>query len=148
MQMVLSAIMTNSNEAMEGPGRIRISTRNMDLGEDFVKDHPDLKPGPYVCVSIEDDGRGMDEETRKRIFDPFFTTHFMGRGLGMASVYGIIKNHDGTITVDSELGKGTVVHIYLPAIEVEEKLKKVVVSKPEIELPTGDASVSYHKTID
>ena len=141
MQMVLSAIMANSNEAMEGPGRIRISTRNMDLDQELIKDYPGLKPGPHVCLSIEDDGKGMDEETRNRIFDPFFTTHFMGRGLGMASVYGIIKNHDGAIKVDSELGKGTVVRIYLPAIEAEEEPKKVVVSKPEIELPTGDATI-------
>jgi len=145
MQMILSAIMANSNEAMEGPGRIRISTRNRDLDQDFIKDHPDLKPGPYVCLSIEDDGKGMDEETRNRIFDPFFTTHFMGRGLGMASVYGIVKNHDGAITVESELGKGTVVSIYLPAIEAEEKPKKAVVSKPEIELPTGDATHPGHR---
>ncbi|MFH1954304.1 MAG: ATP-binding protein [Pseudomonadota bacterium] len=116
MQMVLSAIMANSNEAIDPPGRIRISTRNIDLDKEFIKDHPDLKPGSYICLSIEDDGKGMDEETRKKIFDPFFTTHFIGRGLGMASVYGIIKNHDGTITVDSEIGKGTVVRIYLPAI--------------------------------
>lgn len=64
MQMVLSAIMANSNEAMEGPGRIRISTRNIDLDQEFIKNHPDLKPGPYVCLSIEDDGKGMDEEIR------------------------------------------------------------------------------------
>jgi len=141
MQMVLSAIMANSNEAMEGPGRIRISTRNMDLDQEIIKDHPGLKPGPHVSLSIEDDGKGMDDETRNRIFDPFFTTHFMGRGLGMASVYGIVKSHDGAITVDSEPGKGTLVRIYLPAIEAEEKPKKIVASKPEIELPTGDATI-------
>ena len=141
MQMVLSAIMANSNEAMEGPGRIRISTRNMDLDQEFIKDHPGLKPGLYVYFSVEDDGKGMDEETRRRIFDPFFTTHFMGRGLGMAAVYGIIKNHDGAITVDSELGKGTVVRIYLPAIEVEKEVKKKVVSRPDLQLPKGDATI-------
>lgn len=79
-----------------------------------------LKPGPYVCISIEDDGKGMDEETRERIFDPFFTTHFIGRGLGMAAVYGIVKNHNGSMSVDSEPEKGTVVRIYLPAIEAQE----------------------------
>ncbi len=141
MQMVLSAIIANSNEAMEGPGRIRISTRNMDLDQELIKDHPGLKPGPYVCLSIEDDGKGMDEETGSKIFDPFFTTHFMGRGLGMAAVYGIIINHDGTITVDSELGKGTVVRIYLPAIEVEKEVKQKTVSRPDLQLPKGDATI-------
>jgi len=86
IQMVLSAIMANSNEAMEGPGRIRISTRNMDIDQELIKDHSGLKSGPHVCLSIEDDGKGMDEETRRRIFDPFFTTYFMGCGLGMASL--------------------------------------------------------------
>ena len=114
LQMVLSAIMANSKEAMEGPGRIRVSTKNMDLDQEFTKAYPDLKPGLYVCLSVEDNGKGMDEETRNRIFDPFFTTHFMGRGLGMASVYGIIKNHDGAIIVESGMGRGTVVHIYPP----------------------------------
>ena len=124
MQMVLSAIVVNSNEAIDPPGRIRISARNMDLDKEFAKDHPGLEPGPYACLSIEDDGKGMDEETRSRIFDPFFTTHFIGRGLGMASAYGIVKNHDGAVTVDSEIGRGTVVKIYLPAIEAKEEVKK------------------------
>jgi len=122
MQMALLAIVANANEAIEGPGRIRISIRQMDLDQESIKDHPGLTPGPYVCLSIEDDGKGMDEETRRRIFDPFFTTHFMGRGLGMAAVYGIIKGHDGWISVDSEPGKGTVVRIYLPAIEPEKEV--------------------------
>jgi len=121
MQMVLSAIAANSNEAIEGPGRITISTRNTDLDQGFIEDHPGLKPGPYVCLSIEDDGKGMDEETRERIFDPFFTTHFIGRGLGMAAVYGIVRNHNGSMSVDSEPGKGTVVWIYLPATEAKEE---------------------------
>jgi two-component system cell cycle sensor histidine kinase/response regulator CckA len=141
MQMVLSAIVANSNEAIDPPGRIRISTRNMDIDQEFIKDHPGLTPGSYVCLSIEDDGKGMDEETRNRIFDPFFTTHFMGRGLGMASVYGIIKNHDGTTTVDSEIGKGTVVRIYLPAIEAEEEVEEKVVPEPKVELAGGEGTV-------
>ena len=141
MQIVLSAIIANSNEAIEAPGRIRVSTRNMDLDQAFIKEHPSLMPVPHVCLSIEDDGKGMDEETRGRIFDPFFTTHFMGRGLGMASVYGIIKNHDGSITVDSEPGGGTVVRIYLPAIKAEEDVKRKVASRPELESPTGKATI-------
>ena len=115
MEMVLSALIANADEAMEGPGRIRIAAADVKLDERF-RTHHDLTPGPYVCVSVEDTGKGMDEETRQRIFDPFFTTHFLGRGLGMAAVYGIIKNHGGAIEVESEVGKGTVVRVYLPAM--------------------------------
>ncbi|MCP3930492.1 MAG: response regulator [Bacteroidetes bacterium] len=71
----------------------------------------------YICMTFVDDGSGMDDEVQKRIFEPFFTTKFAGRGLGMASAYGIVKNHDGYIFIDSNLGKGTVVKIYLPTIE-------------------------------
>ncbi len=117
MQMALTALIANSNEAMQGPGRIRLEARNMDLRPQFVREHPELKPGPHICLTVEDTGRGMDEETLNRIFDPFFTTHFLGRGLGMAAVYGIIANHHGAITVDSEEGRGTRVRIYLPAID-------------------------------
>ena len=121
MHMVLSAIITNSNDAMEDMGRIMIAVRNVTIDEEFVKDCPALKPGPYVSITFEDDGIGMDQETKDRIFEPFFTTHFMVRGLDMAAVYGIIRNHDGWITVDSELGKGTRVVIYLPAVEGKAK---------------------------
>ena len=121
MQMVLSAILNNSAEAIEEKGRIRITTRDEEIDEEFAKNHPGLKPGPYVSLTVEDDGKGMDEETRAKIFDPFFTTKFQGRGLGMAAVYGIVTNHGGCISVDSELGKGTVVRIYLPAVKVEVK---------------------------
>ena len=141
MQMVLSAILANSNEAIEDEGLIRIIAENKDVHEDFTKQHPGLKPGSYVCLTIEDDGKGMDEETRSGIFEPFFTTKFQGRGMGMAAVYGIIKSHDGFIYVDSELGKGTVVRIYLPAIEAKEEVKKDMGPRPTIELATGEGTI-------
>ena len=135
MQIVLSAILANANEAIEDVGIIRITTENKDLDEDFTKQHPGLKPGLHVSLTIEDDGKGMDEETRSGIFEPFFTTKFQGRGMGMAAVYGIVRNHDGLISVDSELGKGTAVQIYLPAIEIEvEKPKK---AKADVTTGTG-----------
>ena len=138
MQMVLSAILVNANEAIEDEGIIRIAAENKDIDEDFTKQHPGLKPGSYVCLTIEDDGEGMDEETKDGIFEPFFTTKFQGRGMGMAAVYGIIKSHDGWIYVDSERGKGTVVRIYLPAIEAKEEVKKEV---EKVEIAMGEGTI-------
>jgi len=114
MQMVLLALMVNAAEATESAGYIRLTIRREEIDGEFAKGHLDLKPGSYVSLTIEDSGSGMSDETRFRVFEPFFTTKFQGRGLGMAAVYGIVKNHDGLVMVDSELGKGTVVRIYLP----------------------------------
>jgi len=113
----MSAIISNASEAIDGKGCIRITGRNKNVTEENTKDYGGLKPGPYVSLTIEDDGQGMDEETRKRVFEPFFTTKFEGRGLGMAAAYGIIKNHGGWISIGSEVNKGTAVRFYLPAIQ-------------------------------
>ncbi len=120
MQMVLSGILINASEALEGNGKIRISMGEEEIDEISAKSKPELKAGPYVCLSIEDNGVGMDGETKSRVFEPFFSTKFLGRGLGMAAAHGIVKNHNGSISVDSELGKGTVVRIYLPAVGTGE----------------------------
>lgn len=130
LQMVLTALVSNSSEAIEGKGRIRIILRDQMVDDLFIKDHPGLVPGPYVCLTVQDDGKGMDEATQKNIFAPFFSTKYQGRGLGMAAVYGIVKNHDGWIAVDSEVGKGTTVRIYLPASQ--EPLRQTMDRKKEI----------------
>lgn len=137
MQMVLAAILTNASEAIEGKGFIRIMVKDEEIDEEFAKYHSDLKPGRYVCIKVEDNGKGMDKGTRDRIFEPFFTTKFEGRGLGMAAVFGIVRNHDGLISVYSEIGRGTVIRIYLPAIEVSDKESK----KPKIETIKGSGTV-------
>jgi PAS domain S-box-containing protein len=116
MQAVLSALVANSVEALDGEGRIKIVCRNEILSGTETESAPVLAPGPYVRIVIEDSGKGMDEETRKRAFEPFFTTKFVGRGLGLAAVYGIVKNHDGWISVQSQSGRGTSVRIHLPAL--------------------------------
>jgi signal transduction histidine kinase len=116
MQMVMSAIISNASDAIDSTGCIRITGTNIEITEKNSKDFGGLKPGPYVSLKIEDDGKGMDEETRKRVFEPFFSTKFTGRGLGMAAAYGIIKNHDGWISISSTLGQGTAVLFYLPAV--------------------------------
>ena len=116
LRIVLSVLLSNAVDAMEGPGHIRILMRNEDLPEPGQN----LPPGPYICLMVEDDGKGMDKKTKERIFEPFFTTQHHGRGLGMAAVYGIVKNHDGWISVDSEPGMGTVVRITLPVAKPPE----------------------------
>jgi signal transduction histidine kinase len=113
MQMILSAVLTNASEAMEDNGHITISTGVKTIDKTFSE----IKPGPYAYFSIEDKGKGMDEETKTRVFDPFFTTKFHGRGLGMAAAYGIVKNHGGLIHIDSEPATGTKVRVFLPAME-------------------------------
>ena len=83
----------------------------------------------------------MDEETSNRIFEPFFTTKFQGRGMGMAAAYGIVRNHDGFIYVDSELGKGTTIRIYLPDIDAKEEVKEDVVLSPAVKLAMGEGTI-------
>ena len=133
MYMVLSAVVTNAAEAIEGRGRIIITTETKEVEEGFAKYRPGLTPGRYVCLMVQDDGTGMDAETRRKIFEPFFTKKFLGRGLGMAAVYGIVKNHGGWISVDSQSGKGTVVRIYFPLVQPTSKQSE----KPHAELEKG-----------
>ena len=99
---------------------IRILMRN----EEFVEPGHNLPPGPYISLIVEDDGKGMDEKTKDRIFEPFFTTKFHGRGLGMAAVYGIVRNHDGWLSVDSKPGLGTAVYVNLPVIKDPDGAKR------------------------
>ena len=126
LQMVLLAILSNASEALEEEGCIRITCRNEEITPKNAKDFPGLMIGSYVCLTLEDNGKGMDEETRRRVFEPFFTTKFQGRGLGMAAAYGIVNNHGGRITVESQLDQGTIVRVWIPAItEAEEKAEEV-----------------------
>jgi CheY-like chemotaxis protein len=116
IDQVLLNLYVNAWQAMPGGGQLTIQTKNSRFEEKFVRPF-NIEPGKYVEISITDTGVGMDDETCKRIFDPFFTTKQRGRGtgLGLASAYGIIKNHDGIITAQSEKGQGTTFTIYLPA---------------------------------
>jgi CheY-like chemotaxis protein len=126
ISQVFSNLIINSLQAMPGGGTLRYSVSNAVLGEQEV---PSLNAGAYVKVSLHDSGKGIPAEHLSRIFDPYFTTKQKGSGLGLASVYSIIKKHDGHILVESSPGAGTTFHIYLPA------------SKGEPASPTTDSEV-------
>jgi two-component system cell cycle sensor histidine kinase/response regulator CckA len=117
IDQVLLNLFVNAWQAMPGGGDLYIETENVILDENYVKPY-NVAPGNYVKLSVTDTGVGIDKATQKRIFDPFFTTKEMGRGtgLGLASAYGIITNHDGIINLSSTKGTGTTFNIFLPAI--------------------------------
>ena len=116
LEQVLLNLYVNAWQAMPDGGDLYLKTENIVLDRSYVKPYK-VEPGRYVKISVSDTGMGIAKETQKRIFEPFFTTKEMGRGtgLGLASVYGIIKNHAGYINVDSELDQGTTFTIHLPA---------------------------------
>ena len=117
----------NARDAMPEGGELLFETKTIEMDDSFIRNHfHDVTPGPYVRIAVTDTGIGMTADTQKRIFEPFFTTKEPGQGtgLGLASVYGTIKNHGGAINVYSEVGHGTTFHLYLPlsaSAESEEK---------------------------
>ncbi len=124
IEQVLLNLFVNAMHAMPYGGKLLLHTENVVLDSDFVVPH-DLSPGSYVKISVIDTGVGMNAQTLERIYEPFFTTKEVGQGtgLGLASTYGIVKNHMGVIEVASEVGRGTTFDIYLPAREKNVRRK-------------------------
>jgi two-component system cell cycle sensor histidine kinase/response regulator CckA len=121
VDQVLTNLAANARDAIEGVGRVAVQTRLATLDASDALRHEGITPGRYAVLEVSDTGRGMDSETAAHLFEPFFTTKPVGRGtgLGLATVYGIVKQNDGCIEVDSELGRGTTVRIFLPSVEAD-----------------------------
>jgi PAS domain S-box-containing protein len=113
---IIANLCVNARDAIAGSGKLTIATYNIILDEDYCTDHVGSVPGEYVVLTVSDNGCGMDEETMSKIFEPFFTTKPLGEGtgLGLATVYGVVKQNNGYISVSSEPDQGTIFKIYLP----------------------------------
>jgi len=132
IEHILMNLFVNSRDAMPNGGDVIFKTENIYLNKELTGNIPDFNPGNYVKISVTDTGTGITENTKKHLFEPFFTTKGTGKGsgLGLATVYGIIKNHNGHILCESEPGKGAAFLIYIPVLEKEiaqqEDRKKVI----------------------
>jgi len=117
VEQLIMNLAVNARDAMAKGGRLILSTFSAEIDDAYVQDHPEASPGHFVCLGVSDTGAGMDEATLSRIFEPFFTTKGVGKGigLGLATVYGIVKLHNGWTEVESHVGLGTTFTIFLPA---------------------------------
>lgn len=141
MEQIIMNLAVNARDAMPNGGKLTIETANVELDEEYVRQHAGAKAGSYAMLAITDSGCGMDQKIQKRIFEPFFTTkeRDKGTGLGLSSVYGIVKQSGGCIYAYSEPGKGTTFKVYLPCTDNDVEPPKQV--KPTIESFQGTETV-------
>jgi CheY-like chemotaxis protein len=132
MEQVVTNLCINARDAMPNGGQLTIGTAKVEFDAVTVKAHAEAKPGSFVCLSVADTGCGMNESILKQVFQPFFTTKEPGKGtgLGLATVFGIVKQHRGWIEVQSEVGVGSVFHVFLPAREAPGTVRTSSVALP------------------
>jgi len=133
MIAALMNLCVNAAQSISSNGRISIRTHDIDISTEEFNSAFECALGPYIKIEVQDDGKGMDEETRNRAFDPFFTTKDIGEGtgLGLSMVHGVVENHGGVVTIDSVLGEGTTISIHLPATTSESSEEEIVEEQSE-----------------
>jgi two-component system, cell cycle sensor histidine kinase and response regulator CckA len=139
MEQVVLNLVVNAREAMPAGGALRIATENVVLDEGQI--YSEVEPGDYVCLSVADSGAGMPPAVQEHIWEPFFTTKSTGAGLGLATVYGIVKQLGGYIATHSQEGRGTIFEIYLRVAEVPASLSPPVEDAESADMPTGDDTI-------
>jgi signal transduction histidine kinase/CheY-like chemotaxis protein len=142
MEQIIMNLAVNARDAMPEGGKLAIDTSHVEIGEGYVQTHPEARPGSFVCLRVTDTGCGMDDDTMGRIFEPFFTTKEVGKGtgLGLATVYGIAKQHDGWVDVVSSPGAGTTFTVFFPAHSSPVEAKTAN-STPDADVPGGHETI-------
>jgi PAS domain S-box-containing protein len=143
VEQVLMNLAVNAKDAMPNGGKLIIATQNTELDEEYCKFHAGARPGEYGLLSVSDTGHGMDKQTLEHIFEPFYTTKQTGQGtgLGLATVYGIVKDHEGYIMCYSEPHKGTTFKLYLPVIQKAHDLQMQELRETEVQLKGGNETI-------